>query len=430
MNRHRGATAVLFTLMLFFCAGKWNECSAFSFSLLIAQGPASSAILELSGESIKDTLKKILRSNDTKTRDLLMDSLKNQKEEAIVSAWLDMLERIDSHSQKRDIIAYLAHYNDRRITIPVSNYLVHPVQSIRESAAITLKKTGDDRLFPAILRIAGDTNPVHRIYFLEAMNYLYDRRFQSMVIGMTHDQNKSVRIFALGCLYKNKLSESYPLIRNAAQSDPVDDVKISAIEILGNLKDIPSLGIIHQALNSSNREMRSESIKTLIKIRSDSSALPLSSRLSMETDNVVKSLLVEALASIKKVGDLKGLEKIITGDQNANLRTRAAYALGASMDQRSVPLLIKSIHDSEPRVRAEICNSLGNFRTKQSQAALLEICGKDSSLYTRSAALYAIKRMNDRSLAIHLFDLYARESNPMFREMLRTAIREFMEKHL
>jgi len=46
----------------------------------------------------------------------------------------------------------------------------------------------------------------------------------------------------------------------------------------------------------------------------------------------------------------------------------------------------------------------------------------------RSAALYALKKINDRKSVIPLFDIYSTEKDPVFREQMRSVIRSYLEK--
>ena len=356
--------------------------------------------------------------------------LRSYSPDDVSSRWLATLDSAWRVAVKVQIIDVLSEYNDKRFVIPMANYLIDPHFVIRKAAAQTLKKIGDDRLYPVILKIASSSNPVHRIYFIEAMNYLYDRRFYAFLTNMLRDENKSVRIYVLNCLKVNRIGESLGLVRNAALHDKNDEVRIAAIEALGAFRDIGAIPLLHIILNDKNRDVRRESAKSLSMIGSAASANFLSLRLLAEDDNEIKELLIEALVLIKRVGDVRGVEKILLTDGSTGFRIKSAYILGFSGTYAAQAALLQALNDPDYRVRAEVCNSLGNYRNRQALASLLEVLGREEGVYVKSAALYAVKRMNDKYSLPGLFDLYAREHDPVFKELLQEAVREYIKRYL
>jgi HEAT repeat protein len=271
---------------------------------------------------------------------------------------------------------------------------------------------------------------VHRIYFLEAMRYLYDRRFYSFLINMLHDESKSVRIYVLDCLRMNRIGESVRLIRNAALNDTNDEVRTAAIETLGAFRDFGSIPMLHSMLNDRNREVRRESVKSLSLIGSPVSAKFLSLRLLVEEDREIKELLIETLSHFPMAGDIRGVEKILLADSNADLRIKSAYILGNVRTNAALLALLHALNDSDFRVRAEVCNSLGYYRTRLALTSLLEVLSRAEPLYVKTAALYAVKRMNDKQSLPALFELYTKELNPVFNELLKETVREYIKRFI
>jgi len=123
-------------------------------------------------------------------------------------------------------------------------------------------------------------------------------------------------------------------------------------------------------LNDKSRDVRRESAKSISLINSVASVNPLSLRLLVEDDNEIKELMIETLALLKRRGRCAGLEKNTPYRQQSGLRVKAAYVLGYSAACRpSRPP--EALFDSDFRVRAEACNSLGNYRNRQSLQACL-----------------------------------------------------------
>jgi len=356
--------------------------------------------------------------------------LKAYPQDAVGDEWLARLESAWRPSSLVRIIESMAEFSDRRFVIPIARRLVDPHAPVRRSAALTLKRIGDDRLYPVILNMATSEVPVHRIYFVEAMTYLYDQRFYQSLALLMREDNKSVRIYVIKCFAQNRISESLGLIRSAAAGDRNDEVRIAAIDALGSFRDAGSVGLLNAALNDGNRDVRCAAVAAIGLIGSAMSVAPLSARLAVEEDVEIKERITATLAGMRRVGDTRGLERILSSDKSPGLRVRAAYLLGFSGSAQAFAALARGTDDADYRVRAEACNSLGNFRTKQSLEVLFAVMERNEPVYVKSAALYAVKRINDRSSLVHLFDLYARERDPLFSELLRESIREMIKRYV
>lgn len=112
-----------------------------------------------------------------------------------------------------------------------------------------------------------------------------------------------------------------------------------------------------------------------------------------------------------------------------SLRIQAAYAIGAIGDARGLSLLMSALDDSNFRVQAEACFSLGLFRAQRgSVVRLLNVVNNETNLYVRTSALYSLRRMGDRTALAPLFDLYTSETDPVFKEKLRVTVRNFITK--
>ena len=383
-----------------------------------------------SKNKISGIVNDILSESDNKRINVYIKQLNIYPRRDIVNCWLEELERASSYRKKGKILSHLSAYNDRRVVLPVAKYLISRYQFVRLNAAKSLKKMGDDRLYPIVLKMAKSSNPVHKIYFIEAMNYLYDRRFYFALSRMMNDPNKSVRIYVLNCVVKNNIKEAVHFVRKAAQGDANNEVRIAAIKALGGFNDRSSAYLVHKTLNDSNRGIRRESAKALLKIGSPVSVNALSSRLMLERDDEIKGLLLEALIKIKRSGNVRNLEKVFTTDRNIRLKIKTAYLLGLAGSQLAATILMNGLKDNDYRVKAEICNSLGNYRNRQVLSSLLNVLKNESKRYVKSAALFSIKRINDRSAVVVLFDIYTKEKDPIFRNILKNIIREYIDIYL
>ncbi|MCU0847574.1 MAG: HEAT repeat domain-containing protein [Spirochaetes bacterium] len=427
---------VIVMAMLIFSGTAYCEESAGSlFSMLLSRDQKENrqALNYLKKNRPADLPAKILdrlRSGRYGEQKALFEALKFYPQKELVQPCLEILRESDSYILKRDLIEFMAELRDRSVVLPIAKELTSPHQPVRISAAMALRKNGDDRMYPVILAMAGHENPVHRIYFIEAMNYLYDKRFYSHLVEMMRDENKSIRIYVINCFRKNQLMEAAGIIRNAGAGDRNDEVRISAIEAMGEMKDNGASYVLVKALNERNRDLRLAAARAFIQIGSYGAAEPLSSRLMVEDDPEIKDSILDGLMNFKRGGDLRGVEKVLASDSDYRRRVKSAYILGAIRDQRAVGVIYNGLSDSDYKVRAELCDALGNYKSRQTINRLLEIIEKDPITYVRTAALYSIKTMLDRQTLVSLFDIYSMEREPLFRDILGNLIRDYIRRHI
>lgn len=372
----------------------------------------------------------IIRGSNDSDRAIYIKTLKLYSRDNTILYWFDILKETGSFPLKIEIIEYLGSLDDRRIVLPVAHQLGSRFSAVRKAAGKVLLKNGDDRIYPVILQMAGDENPVKRIYALEAMQVLYDMRFYNMITELTEDPVKSVRIYALKCIEKNNLKKAAYLVRKAAVKDSDREVRIAAIKIIGNLRDIGSNFVLIKSLSDKDRDIRHVAIQALYKLRYAGAAFSLSSQLIKETDIEIKYLILETMLRIKKTGNINAVKKILAQDKNFRLRILSAHVLGKVTKENHIALLLQYSDDKDYRVRAEIANSLGNYRSKKSIDGLFMLINGDSSRYVRSAALYSVFRINDRNSILPLFDRFSVETDPVFREQLRRILRQMIDRRV
>lgn len=372
---------------------------------------------------------KIVRINNNNDRSSLLEVLKIYPSEDAVPHWVKILEKSKSITLKETVIKNLAEFNDRRSFLAIAQELKNPHITVRQEAARALQRA-DDRAYPYILDMTTSENPVYRIYAIEAFFYMYDRRFYDTIVAFLSDENKSVRIYALRCICANKLNKALKEIRSLALNDSNDEVRTEAVRTLGIFRDSSSLGILYTTLTHANNDIRHASVESIQSIGYKSSAHKLSEQLYNEDTTEIKKAIIDALIAIKQTGNISGLQKILLKDPDIELRVLAAYALGYIRNTKGLHVVIEALKDRDFRVRAEACAALGSFGNRNTIKDLLELVSNDTERYTRSAALYAIKKIDDRKSVLPLYDIYALEKDPVFKEQMRGVIRYFIDKYL
>ncbi len=371
----------------------------------------------------------IISERSVRSKEVALKALQAYPLRIYIPLWLEILQKTDSFIIKKRVIDIIAASEDRRIVLPIIGELNNPFYAVRESAILALKHIGDDRVFPYILNMSRSPDPIYRVYSLEAIYHLYDKRLYFILIDMLKDENKSVRYYALRCIEKNGLNQALSHVRVVAIHDDNFEVRVKAVEILGGFRDYKSQYVLFKCLKDSNRSIRYASALSLYLLKLQKSAYSLSNQLYYEIDDSVKEIIIKTLVKLKNSGNVRGLRKVLVSDKNPRMRILAAYALGEIKNMKSLSVLFQALNDKNMKVRAEVCNSLGHYRDKIVVKRLLNIINSDRFRYVRTAALYALMSIRDRSSALPLFDRYAIERDPIFKEKLRLFLREFIKKY-
>ncbi len=360
----------------------------------------------------------------------IISAMEQYPEREFIPELINRLEKAVFPQTKTNIINFLSHFRNRRIVIPLASLLTSSHLKVRRSAARALQRIGDDRIYPYILDMAKSDNPVYRVYFIESMFYLYDHRFLHYLTRLLSDPSKSVRIYVLRCIMENELSESLSAVRNLALRDKNEEVRAAAIEAIGKMRDGRSIYLFQRGLSDSSRHVRSASARALLSLKAYRAVRTLAARLNVEEDNEVKELILENLVNLRRAGDIRGLQKILLNDPNVRLRIKAAAVLGVARNNRAVPVLIRALGDKDYRVRAEVCNSLGNYRGNIILKNLFRVVKEDNKRFVKTAALYAMDRMKDRDAAEYFFELYNAEKDPVVKYLLKELLSRYIDRFM
>lgn len=366
----------------------------------------------------KELKDEYLDDDDEDIRGRIITALKLYPPEQIAPFWIEILKQTSGTALEISLIDHLGR--NKYFTPVIAEKLLFPVSEVREKAALALKSSGDDRILPVILNLGRSSNPIDRIYLLEALKHLYDVRFQKLVISFLNDENKSVRIYALKCATDNTIKESVPVIKRLITTDNNDEVRKRSIEALVYFKDTGSGSIISSVLKEGKRDLSLAAIKALRDLKYSSAAVPVSGILLTESDREIKAAAIDALIGFGRAGNIEGLKHIIIKDEDPFMRIKAIHAIGEVTEERaSMDILTLTLSDSDYRIRGEACNAIGKLKKSRASSILLNQIKTDNSRYVRSAALYSLERIKDEKDIVPLFDIYSVEQDPVFRHLLK-----------
>lgn len=364
---------------------------------------------------------------DSEEKEKVLTLLRLYPFKSVKDIYLRVLDKTSSFFVKKEVITVLGNAGDREFVIPIAKELASPFSAVREKAIFYLRSIGDDRMFPYIVKLSENKDPVFRVYALDALTSLYDFRLLNVVQALLQDENKSVRILAIQCVQKNGIDKLFPVIRSLAGSDSDNEVRIEAINAIGKLNDTGALNVLFKTINNDAVEVRLSTVQVLYKMRMKQSLRSVSDRLAIESDNQIKNICVDMMIEMKDGGGLRGLEREVMYEEYLPLRIKSVYALGIVGGPKVSGILMKTLTDKDYKVRAEACAALGGNKDKSVLNSLLTVMKTDDERYVRLAALYAIEKTKDKSTIIPLFDMYSSEKDPIFRFKLFEVIRYLIQ---
>ncbi len=372
-----------------------------------------------------------LDDDDKEIRTRIITALREYPFQDQSALWTEMLRSAKDKDSEIELIDLLAGTKSVAFTVPIAEKLLVPRAEVREKAAMSLKKNGDDRVFPVILSLMQSKNPIDRIYFLEALNYLYDVRFQKIAISMLEDANKSVRIYAIKCVNNNAVKEALPALRKLVLKDDNNETRKMGIASLVSFKDTQSSPMLTGILKDQNAEVRLEAVRALGELKYYTAAGSLSEMLMKDEKPEIKDAVLDTLISFKKAGNIRGLKYIINNDPDPGMRIKAVYAIGEiNEESASLGILKEAILDENYKVRGEACSALKSIKKGAVSEILINQIKTDKSRYVRSAALYSLVKINDSKNVIKFFDLYSTEEEPLFKEILRETVKNSLKKFI
>jgi len=368
-------------------------------------------------------------SADYSIRPVCEEALKLYPFSVSLKCWIEILKETGSAVMKLEIMNYISSSGQRSVVMPIIEELRSPFFMVRRGAARILLGKGDDRVFPFILSMMSDPSPAVRLYAVEAMDYLYDPRFQKELVNMINDPDAWVRVSVIYSIKRNRIENTIQIIRNSAANDSDGRVRFAAINFLLESGDPTLEGILTKAINERDRATRLAVVNAFYRLNLTRAAACLCTRLQFEEDGEIKEIIVDSLIRCESVPYTAGIAKILRGDENVSLRVKAAYLLGLRKDPPTAYLLIDALKDEQDTVRAEACSSLANYQMIQATDALVSAILDNKNRYVRSAALFAIVRSKTRNATVGLFDIFAFEQDPVLRSHLYKAVRDLIVKY-
>jgi HEAT repeat protein/cyclophilin family peptidyl-prolyl cis-trans isomerase len=220
--------------------------------------------------------------------------------------------------------------------------------------AFALQRLEDKRALPALLALAGDSNPYTRAFAVKGLGSLKDRSATPVILPLVSSRDAGVAIEAIRALGKiGDPAAAEPLLRIVQGRGAAQQMRVEAVVALGGLRG-PGIA------------------DSLVDVIGD-------------RDPLIRSAALRSASAL----DPEGFVTILSGlDPDPDWRTRAALAslLGELPRQTALPRLTRMLDDSDQRVVAAVLTALVKIGAPNAGDILLDHLKADDPVVRAASA--------------------------------------------
>lgn len=346
--------------------------------------------------------------------------------------WVGVLDSVFQNTTnvtlRKEILLLTEKKKEKRLIYSVIAAFTDPETSIRALAYRLMYLLKDDRALPVLLDMSLSKDPLQRMYFLESSLIIKDERIQNQIHKLANDESSGVRKKYLIVINRLGITEKFSQFQKSATGDPDDDVKIVALEILKNKKNRQNISLFYKGLTDPNPDIRRISLEALLLFQDKQGAKVISDQLAKEKNLFLKARMIDLLLDLGNHGGGQGILAVLTDGEEAELRTKAAYAVGKlGVNINSVELTKILSEEKEDAVKWQLIRSLGELKDKNAVSGLLMFARNPrEKLNLRIEAVIAIRIINDPDSLSSIFEAYVSEREKTLRMELENTVREIL----
>ncbi|MDV6236756.1 HEAT repeat domain-containing protein [Leptospira ellisii] len=346
--------------------------------------------------------------------------------------WVGVLDSVFQKTTnvalKKEILLLAERKKEKRLIYSVIAALGDPETELRSLSYRLMQLLKDDRALPILLDMSLSKDPVQRLYFLESSLIIKDERIQNQIHKLANDESSGVRKKYLIAINRLGMTEKFPQFQKSASGDPDDDVRLVALEILKNKRNRQYLSLFYKGLADPNPDIRRVSLEALLTFQDKQGAKAVSDQLAKEEVLFLKARMIDLLLDLGNNGGGQGILAVLTNGEEAELRTKAAFAVGKLGANTSALELTKILsEEKENMVKWQLIHSLGELKDKNAVPALLVLArNQREKLNLRVEAIATIRMINDPDSLPSLFEAYVSENEKTLRAELENTMREIL----
>ena len=357
---------------------------------------------EIKAEIAVDILTKIMLEGKGKLRELAAKALgeigSKKATEALISV-LDNARELSGWQRGYNAAVALGKIRDARAVPHLVKILNDEgyLPQLQGAAADSLGKIGDKSVVDELIK-ALENKKIQREVIV-SIGALGNPKGTEHLLKIFRAEDSSTPLKAMVIESLGNLGD-YSASEDIIKSLRKEQLKIPGLIALGKIRDEKAIPHIEEILfdSSSNEEVKSTCIDTLIKIQKKESITSMIKVLkNRNIEATLKRLLIESFPKMGEVIVKPFLEELKKDQENEELNKSLVKILGNLKSTKVVPDFLRALSDiKNDFIRGEIIIALGNIKDNSSVKPLMEILNnKESPPFCRKASLAALLNIGD-----------------------------------
>ncbi len=328
------------------------------------------------------------------------------------------------------ILHYAATYKEKRLIYNILDFIKYRDVTVREYTFKALDSFKDDRALPFILELGSSDQPINRYYYLESLNYINDERASMHVTKLLMDPSPAIRSECVIVIEKLGLKEKLNSVLAMATNDSNYEVRKTAVVSLKNQKSKFPTTVFQKTIFDSNKEVRDVTVDAINTIKDPSYARFISAAMEKETLSPLRLKMVESLLILNNHGGGLGLSAALLKDQDSQVRSKSAFAIGRLKATTAIRDLVSSLKEEKVvDVKIEVTRSLGVLKEKSAVPVILSKLQTNEANELRSEFLAALNQIDDPRVMPVIFDLIDLENAESIKTGMKQLLRTMLYRY-
>jgi HEAT repeat protein len=372
------------------------------------------------GEDAVEPLVDALKWGDSNVRSFVVMALSQIGGERSLEVFSRLLQKDEDSNVKLNALLALKAAGSKAIQ-PLISVIGDPVWEIRSNAAETLASIGPEAVEPLVEALrSGEEYARSRASY--ALGIIKDSRAVQPLMELLKDKKETVRWNAAKALGDIGDPAALEALKETLK-DEVRSVQWQATLALARYGE-EGTNIILEGLHAKGNYCTQDLAAALGEAK-EVRAVP---HIIKMLDSSQKEVRWNSVVALGKMGDSRALKPLIgqLGDRDSEMRANIIFALGEIGDPSVVEALTDSLTDRDSKVRAIAVSTLAKIGDVKVVPSLMNALD-DGSAGVRSEAVRALGALGDSSALLRLEEIHAKTA-PNQRYALERAIAEIKKR--
>jgi HEAT repeat protein len=330
-----------------------------------------------------------------------------------------LLERCHDPEEnvRRAAVEHLPYLEDERVIEALAVALETETPRVRAAAAQALAQVESASALPYLLKALNDPTSWVRYYAARSIGqHGYAESLEGLVRLAQTDTARQVRIAAVDALGQIGGPRAAAVLAGLAETSEVD-LMSAALRALGCIGHPDALPPLVEALRSTEQARRIHAIAALGNRGGQGVAEMLQWIAAADSEASVSQAAIEALA---RLATPEAIQSLITLTADAARRESSIAAL-AQLGERHLDGIGQGIHHPQSSVRRAVIAALGRMKQPRASELLIEALDDDNES-VRLAAVTALAHLGSRQAEKRLVVLAGTDTNAAVRRAAQRAL--------